>query len=475
MGYLNNYDVKEVVFENSFQRISLCVNNQNNTEFYNNIILSPRIIELLDIDLLPEVMPTILATGQNDDRAYIATPVLHDSTLTEYINANNLTMRQQLDLTTNLLEGFLKIEVFADLVQEAMTDPDNVLVIDGKIAFRNLLKFSQSYDISESMLVRQAGNFIHYIYTGEFINDFNISDRLPPDIARLVVRCYSNQYLNISQVLEAFKNSSTYSLVLIARNDSSEKVMISNGNYDDSIETEETFTGNEPGFFDDVDNQLEDENKTAFDREKLRMMAIVAIIIIPLMILLLSRCGNDDIDQPIETGNGSQTETTADPSGGNGDNINNPSNLPETINEFFSKELIDLTGQTNTADIDFSRFYDGYTSLLIKNETGTNQKTLFAVVDLNNEKFRHLKEREVGITLRLSSDVDNLEGSAIMEVIENGNIVSYSNQKMTLNSTNWKLNLTSLQLGNADRIEMYFEYGSVSSVWIDGIEIDILK
>jgi hypothetical protein len=62
-----------------------------------------------------------------------------------------------------------------------------------------------------------------------------------------------------------------------------------------------------------------------------------------------------------------------------------------------------------------------------------------------------------------------------MEVIENDNIVSYSNQKMTLNSTNWKLNLTSLQLGNADRIEMYFEYGSVSSVWIDGIEIDILK
>ncbi|MDP3386413.1 MAG: hypothetical protein Q8S24_04190 [Eubacteriales bacterium] len=471
MGYLNNYDVKEVVFENSYQRISLCVNNQNNTEFYNNIILSPRIIELLDIELLAEVMPDILATGRNDDRAYIATPVLLDKTLTEHISANTLTMRQQLDLTTNLLEGFKKVEVFADLVQEAMTDPENVLVIDGRIAFRNLLKFSQGYDISESLLVRQTGNYIHYIYAGEFINEFNISDRLPPDIARLVVRCYSNQYLNINQVLEAFKNSSTYSLVLVTKGETPETGLLSD---DDSIDAERDFTGQEPAFFDGFDETIDDKDKTAFDRDKLRIMAIVAIIIIPLMIIFLSRCGNNEVDNPTETGNGGQTETTIDQSGGNGEN-NNGSNLPETINDFFSKELIELTDQNDTADIDFSRFYDGYTALLIKSESSDSQKTLFAVVDLNNDKFRHLKDREVGITMRLSSDIDNLEGTVIMEVVENNSIVSYSSQKMTLNSTTWKLNLTSIQLGNADRIEMYFEYASQSSVWIDGIEIDILK
>lgn len=464
MGYLNNYDVKEVIYENSFQRISLCINNENNNEFYNNIILSPRIIELLDIDLLEEVMPNILATGRNDDRAYIATPVLDDITLTEYIGNNSLTMRQQLDMTTNLLEGFKKVEVFEDLVQEAITEPDNILVADGKIEFRNLLKFSQGYDISESMLVRQAGNYIHYIYTGEFINEFNISEKLPPDIARLVVRCYSNQYLNISQVIDAFKSSSTYSLVLVSKAD------------EENIDSIGEFSS-ESAFFDDMDIENEKTDiidNTAFDKEKLRMMAIIAIIIIPLMILILTRCGKTDIDNPIETSNGGQIETSVESSAENGDN-NNESNLSETINDFFSKELLDLTNQTNTADIDFSRFYDGYTSLLIHNDTGDLQKTLFAVIDLNSEKFRHLKDREAGVTLRLSSDVDNLEGSVIMEVVEGNTIVSYSNQKMTLSSTTWKLSLTSLQLGNADRIEMYFEYGSIASVWIDGIEIDILK
>ncbi len=473
MGYLNNYDVKEVVFENSFQRVSLCVNNQNNTEFYNNIILSPRIIELLDLELLAETMPNVLETDRNDDRAYIATPVLDVSTLTEYINANTLTMRQQLDLTSNLLEGFKKVEVFADLVQEAMIDSDNVLVIDGQIEFRNLLKFSQSYDISESLLVRQAGNYIHYIYTGEFINEFNISEGLPPDIARLVVRCYSNQYLNISQVIEAFKNSSTYSLVLVTKSETDEAGLLLDDDY--NTEPDETLTGNEPAFFDEPEDKMEETDQMAFGKEKLRIMAIVAIIIIPLMILFLSRCGNDEVDQPIDTGNSDPIETTVDQSGENGENNDNGSALPETINDFFSKELIELTDQTNSADIDFSRYYDGYTALLIENETGDNQKILFAVVDLNNERFRHLKDREVGVTLRLSSDIDNLEGSVIMEVVENNSIESYSNQKMTLNSTNWKLNLTSIQLGNADRIEMYFEYATSASVWIDGIEIDILK
>ncbi|HBH12051.1 MAG: Uncharacterized protein XD91_0419 [Clostridiales bacterium 38_11] len=473
MGYLNNYDVKEVVFENSFQRVSLCVNNQNNTEFFNNIILSPRIIELLDIDLLTDVMPNVLAAGRNDDRAYIATPVLDAITLTEYINTNTLKMRQQLDLTTSLLTEFEKIEVFADLIQEAMTGPDNVLVIDGKIEFKNLLRFSQSYDISESLLVRQAGNYIHCIYTGEFINEFNISERLPPDIARLVVRCYSNQYLNISQVIEAFKHSSTYSLVLVTNNKTPDTDLLLND--DDSFERDETLTDNDPVFFEALESPLEETDQMAFGREKLRLMAIVAIIIIPLMILFLSRCGNNEIEQPTETGNASQTETTVNPSGENGESNNNASDLPETINDFFSKELIELTNGSTTADIDFSRYYDGYTALMIKNDTEKNQKTLFAVVDLNNEKFRYLKEREVGITLRLSSDADNLEGSVIMEVVENNSIVSYSNQKMTLNSTNWKLNLTSIQLGNADRIDMYFEYTSPYSIWIDGIEIDILK
>ena len=403
MGYLNNYDVKEVVFENSFQRVSLCVNNQNNTEFYNNIILSPRIIELLDLELLAETMPNVLETDRNDDRAYIATPVLDVSTLTEYINANTLTMRQQLDLTSNLLEGFKKVEVFADLVQEAMIDSDNVLVIDGQIEFRNLLKFSQSYDISESLLVRQAGNYIHYIYTGEFINEFNISEGLPPDIARLVVRCYSNQYLNISQVIEAFKNSSTYSLVLVTKSETDEAGLLLDDDY--NTEPDETLTGNEPAFFDEPEDKMEETDQMAFGKEKLRIMAIVAIIIIPLIILFFSRCGNDEIDLPTDTGNGDPIETTVDQSGENGDNNDNSSALPETINDFFSKELIELTDQTNSADIDFSRYYDGYTALLIENETGGSQKILFAVVDLNNERFRHLKDREVGVTLRLSSDI----------------------------------------------------------------------
>ena len=60
MDYIENYEVKEVIYENNFQRISLCVNQQDGSEFYNNIIISARIIDLLDMDLLSSKCPNII-------------------------------------------------------------------------------------------------------------------------------------------------------------------------------------------------------------------------------------------------------------------------------------------------------------------------------------------------------------------------------------------------------------------------------
>jgi len=159
MGYLNNYDVKEIIFENNLQRITRCMNNENETEFYNNIIMAPRIIELIDSNLLVEQMETILASTKNEDRAYIATSILDSIPLEDYIIQTDLTMSDQLNLTERLLDTFLKLEEYPDLIQESMIQKDNILVADGEIVLRNLLKFSQAYDISESVLVKEVGKF----------------------------------------------------------------------------------------------------------------------------------------------------------------------------------------------------------------------------------------------------------------------------------------------------------------------------
>jgi hypothetical protein len=86
-----------------------------------------------------------------------------------------------------------------------------------------------------------------------------------------------------------------------------------------------------------------------------------------------------------------------------------------------------------------------------------------------------MKNRQVGISLRLTSEVDNITGSVIVEVIENDRIAAFSSEKVTISNNIWLLNQSNINLGNAERIELYFEYSDISPLWIDGIEIDILK
>lgn len=462
MGYLNNYDVKEIIFENNLQRITRCMNNENETEFYNNIIMAPRIIELIDSNLLVEQMETILASTKNEDRAYIATSILDSIPLEDYIIQTDLTMSDQLNLTERLLDTFLKLEEYPDLIQESMIQKDNILVADGEIVLRNLLKFSQAYDISESVLVKEVGNYIHFIYAKSYIDNYEISEKLPPDIKRLVMRCFSNQYMHIGQVCEAFKSSPTYALVAVSNN---------------SIQSESQFDVTRLETNEDKESEttepLEETKMTT--SKALRGVAIALIIAIPLLFLLLTRCDsnadaesdlpnippiNDEIQYP------SNDQTQGEPTS---------PNLPETINEYYNDELLQKAGSEKVAEIDFSKFYDGYSSLRVDGKVSSGEKTLFAVVDLKSDDFSYLKNRQVGLSMRLTTETEGLSPSVIVEVIENGEISTYSNEKVDLTKNLWTLSQTAIMLGDAERIDVFIVFNEEASVWIDGIEVDILK
>jgi hypothetical protein len=482
MDLLKDYEVKEIIYENNFQRISLCINNQNKSEFYNNIILSSRIIELIDTKKLENNFDNVIAVRKDEDRAYIFTQKTNYPTLEDFIKNQALTMKEQLRLTEELLYKFKELESFEDLIQESMVSKENICINDNKIFFNNLLIFSQDYDISESILVKSIGNYIHLIYTGEFIVDYNISDKLPPDIMRLVLRCYSNQYLDIDQIIEAFKKSATYSLVEVINKTESipeEKTkkifpLSMNSFAKDSKDVEDK-TGLSNS--EDIDNDNKEYKETSENKFSInkKTVSIALIIVIPFLILFFSKLmTKDNLDERAGI-EGNNNTTIENPNSGNNSNANNSSNLPETINDFYSKELIETTKSKRNAEIDFTKFYDGYSSLIIDNETGATERTLFAVIDMNSQNFSYMKNRQVGISLRLTSEVDNITGSVIVEVIENDRIAAFSSEKITISNSIWTLNQSNINLGNAERIELYFEYSDISPLWIDGIEIDILK
>ena len=478
MGYFKNYDVKEIIYDNSFQRISLCVNNDDGSEFYNNIIMSTRIIDLVDTEKMTRMFKNVIMAEKSDDRAYIITVPGEGIHFEEYFTNKNLTMKEQLLLTENLLYKFQDLETFEDLIEEAIIAKENILVKGNKIEFDNILKFSQGYDISESPLIKLAGDYMHYIYTGRFIDDYNISDKLPPDIMKIIIRCYSNQYRDMGEVIGAFKKSQTYSLVFVPVPDAAFKkdaaVNIDEPSkpgpdYEsllnsDVAENNGFIPGDESHEYDEVKKRKFSLNQVA---------AIILIMTIPIIILIMTNLGKEELEERAELPEANNEIII------NNGNSNNAStdgeNLEETINKFFSQDLLDSIDSEFNAEIDFKKFYDGYSSLVIKNDGSSSKKTLFAVVEISNEELDYMKNRQVGLSMKLTSEKDEVEGSVIVEVIENGKISAYSSDKVVLNSDIWALNQLTVNLGNTDRILLYFDYDDAAKVWIDGIEIDVLK
>ena len=442
-----NYDVEKIVYESNFQRILLC-KNQNEELFYNNIILRERLIELIDKDYYPNSSDNLIAIEETEDRLYIYSKYVNHKRLTDFISNDNLTYKERVILTENLLKKFIELEKYSDIQADSMISEDNILIDDNQnIIFKNLLIFNQDYDIEASLLMKQASNYMHYIFVGKFIEEFNVSDEIPPDIRRIIKRANSNEYSDIKDLLDAFKNSPTYSLIIPITKENKEI-------------DEDSISEN-----DQNENEKEEKNKYI-------LPIILAVIIVPFIIMLLFNYNKEEQVNPEQDKPTNQTPNEQE----NNENqeSNKPEeNLPESILGFYNEEII-KENSDNYAVTDFSKFYDGYYSLKIENNVSDNKKYLFAVIDLNSEDYVYLKNREVGISTRFISD-KTIEGNWIIEVRKNGEISNITNEKTLLNPNSWNIKQRSLTLGDNDEIKLFFQYKEEANVWIDSIEIDVLK
>ncbi len=56
----NNYKIVRTIFENTFQRVVECKENETGDIFYSNIITSPKVINLINIPELKSLSSNIL-------------------------------------------------------------------------------------------------------------------------------------------------------------------------------------------------------------------------------------------------------------------------------------------------------------------------------------------------------------------------------------------------------------------------------
>lgn len=525
----NNYEIIKTIFENDFQRILECRDKTTDKVFINNIIFNSSLIQLIDEEKIKNIFSSVIGTYKSDDRLYIFSEPCDYETLSHYIKNNDLTLKKQFDITEQVIDLGTKIFNMTDILQYAIMKYDNLCLCDGELCTNNIIIFDQPYDINENITIKRIGDIIHYIFSRETIKDYDVSDELPPDILKIVVKCLTNEYDTPGEALKDLHKSQIYTLInpeintkgigitkinktkddqrsILQTNieeklneekekqekqkeqeECEEDIDVEQVEYedDDNIADEDNKENEDENCDDDLENFLNDDNiieeKSKYRLNKTAIILISLVIIIPLLFIGYKRIKNapetntDPVD-PIESTTKSAIEEIENTTESGIENKDNVNKRPETIEDFFSEELVKKTGYNgNTAEVSFDVCYDGYSSLLAENKTKDKSKILFAVVDLENEKYSYLKNRQIGISVRLKA-LKDVKGTLIVEAFNNGKISANACENdVEIYDDVWTMKQIVMNVGYTDRIDVYLEYEGVNKVWIDSIELDILK
>lgn len=484
----NNYKIIRTIFENTFQRVMECKIEETGEIFYSNIITSQKVINLMDIQRLKTLPSNILEAYNTDDRVYIYTKPLNDiyKGLGECIS-DSLTLKQQFSLSENAILLAQDIFNMTDVVQQKILDINKIFTDDHNNLFVDLnLIFEQEYDIADNETFKRLGNIIHFIFSGTEIIDYNISDTIPPDVLKIIVRCLTKEYIFPKDALDELKNSPIYTMI-----NGLEETAAPADKEKKPEQTPVITVSNEEGAGTDDENSVlniylnEDSStqkvvkKPPFLKKELPRILVSFLIVI---VVLLA--GNKIIKmfngKAVSDDNPSN-DIQDKPSVGNPEKPE-PDNSEKSMDEitdstesYFNDKLLEKIGYSGTkAALDYDIYVEGKNSLLINNEDEGSVKSLFAAIDFTDDKFSYMLKQQIGITAKIKSEKD-VKVMIVLEAYKDGKLASNFHTKIDSYDDMWSTFSIPINVTNADSLNIYVEYEGKNKVWIDSIYIDVIK
>lgn len=500
----NNYKIIRTIFENEFQRVLECKFNDNSDVFYNNVITSQKVINMINIDELKNLSSNIIECYKTDDRMYIITKTLKTNykDIKEFATSKKLTLKHQFALSKKIIELSCEIFDMTDVVQQKILDLNRIYIDNEEniIVDCNLI-FQQEYDIPENETLKRIGNIIHFIFSGSEIVDYNISEVIPPDILKIIVRCLTREYKHPKDALDDMIQSPIYNMIFLNNAKTTDKplkkiesVNISKQytiNEDNEGESEDKIENNEENVLNIYLNRNDfDENEQPirsskfFNNLKYYKKALISFVIIIIVLLIGSKAINKindskkvSSDKTEENENKNQTDNNVEnekiPGNTNEAQSNNIEN--DSTFKYFNDELIKNIGYEGpVAQIDKDIFVEGQNSLVISNETDEKIKALFAAVNFKDESNSYLLKKQIGISAKAKSEND-VSVQIVLEAYKDGKLASNFHTKTDIYDDMWTQITIPINVTNADSLQIYMEYSNKNKVWIDSIQIDVFK
>jgi len=500
----NNYKIIRTIFENGFQRVLECKNDDGDV-FYSNVITSQKAINLVNLEELRNFSSNIVECYNTEDRIYIYTePVRAEYISLREIASKGLTLKQQFKLSESVISLAQGIYNMTDVVQQKILDIDKLYADEDNNVIVDLnLVFEQEYDIADNETFKRLGNIIHFIFSGSEIVDYNISDSIPPDILKIIVRCLTREYIFPEDVRTEMKNSPIYSMIFStdshAGKISDEYAALKKVEAQNSVEQEEEYADVEsvnapddcsqdssPIFDIYVNDNHPVKQSTKAKKLLTRKEAVRAVISILIVVLLLF--GGNKLIKKLSDGkeananngnNNSQNQTPPEKNNGenngSGESPDPGSEITDSTEVYFNQSLLTKLGYAgNMAAVDNDIYLEGKSSLVVANEGEGKVKALFAAVDFGDEKFNYMLKRQIGIAVKMKSESD-VEAQIVLEASKGGSLTSNFHTKVNVHDDIWEQFMVPINVTDADSLSIYLEYEGKNRVWIDDIYIDVIK
>lgn len=493
----NNYKIIRTIFENTFQRVLECKDNDTGDIFYSNIITSRKVINLINLEELRSISSNILECYNTDDRMYIYTkPLKPDYKALREQLTNELTFKQQFILSENVIKLAQGIFNMTDAVQQKILDIDKLYVdSDNQIYVDCDLVFEQEYDIADNETFKRLGNLIHLIFTGNEIIDYNISDDIAPDILKIIVRCLTKEYMFPNDVLEEMKESPIYSMIFDVGSykekplpeNISVKVEKKQTEYkkSESVKSVSKEVAKEPHseeeaqvldiFVNDSNTSKKKLKVTNHSWTKEIIRAAVSILIVVVVLLV----GNKLINKFSEGREVISPENSLSSGINSGGELETPQDgqgeLSDSTEKYFNEKLLNDIGYTGSkAEVDSAIYVEGKNSLLVANEGEDKVKALFAAVDFTDEKFNYMLKKQISISAKMKAESET-DVQVVLEAYKGGSLTSNFHTIVKVSNDIWSQFTVPINVTDADTLNIYIEYEGENKVWVDAVYIDVIK
>lgn len=486
----NNYKIIRTIYENVFQRILECKDNDTGAIFYSNIITSKKVMNLINLEDLKRIKSNILECYNTEDRIYIFTKSLETDCrrLKDYAK-NNLTLKQQFNLAEKSINLSNDIFNMTDVVQQKILDLDRLYIDenDDLISDCNLI-FEQEYDIADNETFKRLGNIIHMIFSGAEIIDYNISDTIPPDILKIIVRCITREYIFPNDVLAELKKSPIFKMIfgdaefneIQDEKEPAAPVIVHNKKSDDNDDK----IDDDDNIFDIYLNDDESVKKKSNVKKKpeisddIKRAAISLLIVVTVLLMgntiikkLNENSGAEVINNTGKTPNGeTPVEKNPEEEGEEGEEPGS-----DTTDVHFNEQLLENIGYTGSkAQKDTDIYVEGNSSMVVANDGQDKVKALFAAIDFTDENFNYMLMRQIGISAKIKSQYDT-QAQIVFEAYKSGVIKSNFHTLVNVYDDIWSPVTVPINVTDADVLCIYLEYEGENKVWIDSLLIDVIK